>query len=168
MLINNSKNRLSVTFLSMQSGFALLEVLITVVIISIGLLGLAGLQVTALNHNHSAYQRSQATALAYDITDRIRANTLSVDNYLSSFMAPTVAASQASCFNTNGGGCSAALMAQHDLFEWNAALTSTLPNGSGTITVNGELYTISVVWDENRDSVVDGNDPLFDMSFTLE
>jgi type IV pilus assembly protein PilV len=149
-----------------RSGFSLLEVLITLVIISIGLLGLAGLQAKALKNNHSAYHRSQSTLLAYDIVDRMRANTESMGNYLSTFMVPTVALAQATC-KTTGAGCSSALMAQNDLFEWNTDLTTILPIGSGGITRNlaGDIYTISVTWDDNRDGVVDNKDPNFQVSF---
>src|SRR3569832_663794 len=61
-----------------QRGFTKLEVLISVVELSIGLLGIAGLQATGQRNNHSAYQRSQATALAYDMIDRMRANQAGV------------------------------------------------------------------------------------------
>ncbi len=56
------------------NGFSLLEVLIALLVLSIGLLGLAGLQGTGLRYNHSAYLRSQATFQTYDMADRMRAN----------------------------------------------------------------------------------------------
>ena len=59
------------------AGFTLLEVLISVLVLSVGLLGLAGLQATGLKTNHSAYMRSQAVSYGYDILDRMRANRLS-------------------------------------------------------------------------------------------
>jgi type IV pilus assembly protein PilV len=145
-----------------QLGFSLFEVLVTLVVLAIGLLGLAALQATGLKQNHSAYHRSQATQFAYDITDRMRSNKSAINNYLSSFMLPTVAVSQASCLTT---GCTSAQMAQHDLFEWNSNLTSYLPNGTGTITVNGSTYTITVSWDDNRDGVVNSDDPNIQASF---
>src|SRR4030065_2717121 len=55
-------------------GFTLLEVLVAIVVMSIGLLGLAGLMASSLKNSHSAYQRTQATWLAYDALDRMRAN----------------------------------------------------------------------------------------------
>jgi len=61
--------------LSNSKGFTLIEALIAVVILAIGLLGIAGLQATNLKNNQSAYNRSQATLLAYDMADRIRANS---------------------------------------------------------------------------------------------
>ena len=151
---------------SRQSGYSLFEVMIAIVITSIGLLGLAGMQATGLRNNHSAYQSSQATVLAYDIADRMRANTSSINNYLTSFMtltAATTAGEQSGCKST--GGCSTSQMAQNDLLEWNAALAAALPSPTGTITVAGDIYTIGVSWDDNRDGNVDGDDPDFQMSF---
>ncbi len=57
-----------------QYGFSLLEVLIALLVLSIGLLGLAGLQTLGLKFNMQSYQRTQAALLAYDIVDRMRAN----------------------------------------------------------------------------------------------
>jgi len=146
-----------------QSGFSLLEVLITLVILAIGLLGLAGLQATGLKSNLSAYHRSQATQLAYDIADRMRANMTAINNYPA--INPTTATAQAGCL---AGGCSPALMAQHDIYEWNLALTTALPSGRGTISpAIAGIYTISIQWDDNRDGAVDGNDPDFQVSFQL-
>jgi len=54
------------------TGFTLIEVLVAVVVLAGGLLGLAALQVTSLSSNQTAYNRSQATQLAYDIADRMR------------------------------------------------------------------------------------------------
>ncbi|MGH8598331.1 MAG: type IV pilus modification protein PilV [Gammaproteobacteria bacterium] len=58
-----------------QSGFTLLEVLISVFVLSIGLLGIAGLQMTSKRTNYEAVQRTNATMLAQELLERIRANT---------------------------------------------------------------------------------------------
>lgn len=158
--INNQKS-------NKQSGFTLLEVLITLIILAIGLLGLAGLQAVSSNQNHSAYNRSQATQLAYSMSDRMRANKVAINNYLTSFMAPSIAPQRIGC---TAGGCSTADMAANDLFEWNLALNSVLPHPDppvelGNIAVNGATFTITINWDDNRDGNVDANDPNFQMSF---
>ena len=57
-----------------NTGFTLIEVLIAMIVLAVGLLGLAGLQATSLRNNQSAYNRIKATQLAYDIADRMRAN----------------------------------------------------------------------------------------------
>ena len=55
-----------------QGGFTLVEVLVTVIVVAIGLLGLAGVQLAGMRSNHSAYLRTQATIAAYDLIDRMR------------------------------------------------------------------------------------------------
>lgn len=140
-----------------QKGFGLIEVLVTVVILGIGLLGLAGLQVQSLSYNHSAYNRSQATLLAYDIIDRMRANPAAIASYVSG--TPTV---DANCMTITG--CNATSMALNDLAEWNAAINVALPAATSAISVNNNIYTINLTWDEDRDGNA-ANNPSFNVSF---
>ena len=151
-----------------NTGFTLIEVLIAMVVLAIGLLGLAGLQATGLKNNQSAYYRSQATQLAYDIADRMRANVTTANNYLTTFMDPADAATQADC-ETVSTTCTPADMAENDLFEWNSALTGTLPSGAGTIAIAGNVVTVTVSWSENRDDDNDGASDVtsFQTSFQL-
>jgi len=131
-----------------QRGFTLIEVLVTVIILAIGLLGLAGLQLGGLRYSFSAYQRSQATIMANDIVDRMRANR-------------TVA--EAGAYDIDIGddpddqdctgvaaNCTAANMADADLFEWKQALADILPAGDGSIVNNGNTFTITIQWDDTR------------------
>lgn len=173
-----------------QSGLSLIEVLIAIVISSIGLLGLAGMQATGLQNNHSAYHRSQATVLAYDIADRMRSNVDAVGNYLSSYQSPPVgiwvsdfvivdglyqivekwvpgdeSAELAGCKTT--AGCSLEKMARSDVIAWGGALASTLPSGTGTVTFDGARYTVNIRWDDNRSGGIDDADPTFQMSFRM-
>lgn len=128
-----------------QRGFTFMEVLISVVVLSIGLLGLAGLQATSQRANHSAYVRSQATLFAYDMTDRMRANRAGMlagaYNNISGIPA------NPGCIAT---GCSAAQLAQYDTYVWNTALAQQLPSGKGTVVSNGGAFTVTVMWDDNR------------------
>ncbi|MGZ8239918.1 MAG: type IV pilus modification protein PilV [Methylobacter sp.] len=149
-----------------NTGFTLIEVLIAMIILAVGLLGLAGLQATSLRNNQSAYNRSQATQLAYDIADRMRANVPAANNYAGTFMAPSAAAAQADCI-TISLTCTAAHMAQNDLFQWNSAVTTALPGGAGTIARAGSVFTITITWDDNRDGSVNASDPNFQTSFQL-
>ncbi|KVW93426.1 pilus assembly protein PilV [Thiobacillus denitrificans] len=118
-------------------GFTLLEVLVAVVVLSIGLLGLAGLMASSLKNSHSAYQRTQATWLAYDALDRMRANrqvALAGGYNLALSAAP-------------GGSA----LAKDDLDEWDTALTNTLPAGDGSIAVAaGGVVRIVVQWNDTR------------------
>lgn len=132
-------------------GFTLIEVLVAILVLAIGLLGLAGLQATSLRNNQSAYNRSQATQLAYDIADRMRANVLGITTYTTG-----TALAVANCKNTSG--CSPVEMAANDLFEWNSAISVALPNlATGNLTLtNAGLYVITISWSENRDDNADG------------
>lgn len=121
------------------SGMTLIEVLVAVLILSIGLLGLAGLQTLSLRSNHSAYLRSQATILAYDIADRMRANRQSALSGWYNIELEEAASSDTS-------------IAATDLKEWKAALSTVLPAGDGSITVNDGNVTIIVAWDDERDA----------------
>jgi len=152
-----------------HSGFTLIEVLIAMLVLAVGLLGLAGLQATSLTNNQSAYNRSQATQLAYDIADRMRANVAGIATYTA--ILPGAATAKANCQTTTG--CTPANMAENDLFEWNCAvaggcvnITATLPSGAGTITVAAGVFTIAITWDDDRDGD-DANNPIFQTSFKL-
>lgn len=136
-----------------NSGFTLVEVLIAVLVLSLGLLGMAGLQATSLKNNQSAYNRGLATQLAYDIADRMRANRAGLAAYTA--IPPTAAQAKPNCLNLTG--CTPANMAENDLFEWNRSLASLLPSAIGAIAVAGSTFTVTINWDDNRDGDVDGD-----------
>lgn len=128
---------------SLADGFTLIEVLVAVLVLSIGLLGLASLQATSLRYNNDSSVQTQATFLASDMADRMRANVSKAADY-----PAKSAAANANCYNA--GGCTPDEMAANDVYEWNQAL-ATLPAGQGTITsIGGGLYRITVMWDELR------------------
>jgi len=111
-----------------ERGYTLIEVLVALFVTSVGLLGMAGLQVASLKQNQSAYMRSQATILAYDIVDRMRANVASVQRgeyFIASGSATT------GCETT--AGCSDIQMAAHDVSNWQARLAEELPLGGGRV-----------------------------------
>jgi len=115
-----------------QKGFTLLEILVTLVILAIGLLGLLSLQIVSLKNNHSAQQRTTAVVHAYDILDRIRLNRTA--NYA---IALATTASGTGLKNT-------------DLIEWKANLARDLPDGNGAISYSGDMVTITVQWNDER------------------
>ena len=118
-----------------QAGFTLLEVLITLIILSIGLLGLAGLQTMSLRANHEAYLRGQAVVQAYDIADRMRSNRKGTEDGDYSYGTAALGTKETKCetAKTAGGGCTPQQMAQNDLFRWNEANRASLPSGIGII-----------------------------------
>jgi type IV pilus assembly protein PilV len=141
-----------------HSGFTLIEVLIAVIILAAGLLGLAGMQAKGLSNNQSAYNRSQATQLAYDIADRMRANPVAAAAglYLSKDFLPSAATcatgdTPCSACASAGSACTTTQMAVKDLFEWNQNLVAVFPNGSGSIAQIGVVYTVTISWDDDRD-----------------
>ena len=123
------------------AGFTLLEVLIAMLILSVGLLGLAGLQATGIKNNHSAYMRSQAVTYGYDIIDRMRANRLS-------------ALSGGYNIALGAGAPSGSSIAQTDLRQWKNLIAAQLPIGDASANVNGGTVTVVVQWDDSR---ADGN-----------
>ena len=161
-----------------QCGFTLLEVLIALLILSIGLLGLASLQTNGLRSNQMASMRTTATQLAYDIADRMHANPAGVDapdplNYVIAISKddPVIATD---CESTT---CTPSQMATYDLAQWRSAIRS-LPGGTSSIvkTVTGTVvtHTITVYWNEYRQESATGTacgpDPSVDlrcMSLTL-
>jgi type IV pilus assembly protein PilV len=115
--------------ISATCGFTLLEVLVALVVISLGLLGLAGLQVVSLKNNQTAYYRALATQQAYDMMDRMRANLagITAGNYDN---LTTAIPADPGCFTA---GCSTADMTVTDYFQWLSNTALMLPVGSGSV-----------------------------------
>jgi type IV pilus assembly protein PilV len=133
-----------------SAGFTLIEVLVAVLVLSIGLLGLASLQATSLRFNNDSSAQTQAAYLASDMADRMRANLSKAADY-----PGKAAAVNAACYSA--AGCSPDAMAGNDMYEWNQSL-ATLPAGQGSITaLGGGLYTITVMWDEQRNGATGTN-----------
>jgi type IV pilus assembly protein PilV len=135
-----------------SGGFTLLEVLIALVVLSIGLLGIAALQGVGLRSSQGAYLTSQASLLAYDMADRIRANP--------DTLAPGATVTT-DCTATGTG------LAGADLQEWSCAVETLLPGGTGRIDalqvqnfgVIGTItrYTITITWEDLQVGTTDWN-----------
>lgn len=137
------------------NGFSLLEVLITILIVSMGLLGMAALIISGVRSNNVAHYRSVATKQAEDISDRMRANLAGVNVGGYNNLTASIPASS-DCMATT---CSAAQMAVYDHAQWNTANSRLLPGGQGT--VNGSVaagYIITLRWTE-KDTHDEGADP---------
>lgn len=151
-----------------QSGFTLLEILVAIVVLSIGLLGLAGLQAVSLNNNQTAYYRSIATQQAYDMADRIRANLAGVNEGHYDDLSGTP--DDPGCIATDDTGCEDLVdVKDTDYFQWQTANAALLPGGAGTVTCCSEgtvaggdcvctanrKFEIAVTWTEKATSGVD-------------
>lgn len=130
-----------------SKGFTLLEVMIALVISAVSLLGLASLQAQSLSFNQSAYIRSQATYFAYDMLEKMRMNK-TVANSGSYDLATTDVPNSSTCYGT-GSTCTTADFANADKYEWYSLLSTTLPNGKGSVSRAGTptIITIIVQWD---------------------
>ncbi len=137
-----------------ESGFTLLEVMVALVIFSIGMLGLAGIQAEGIQSNNTAYLRTIAMQHAYNISDLIRANTDDAGNVDSTFdnVTSSVGSAPTSCIQAATGGapdCTTSQMAAFDLYHWKKQIQDTLPSGRATIVNNGGVYEITIMWDED-------------------
>ncbi|MGB5333026.1 MAG: type IV pilus modification protein PilV [Woeseiaceae bacterium] len=140
MILRNSR----FTQVRKLSGFSLIEVLIALVIMSVGMLGIAGLYVEGMNAGRTSIFRHNAVTLASDVADRIRAN-------------PTAGAFYEGDPGNNNCvlgdvNCDPEQMAANDIDLWKTQADDMLPNGDVTVTFNGGVapptYTIVVSWDE--------------------
>lgn len=126
-----------------QRGVGLIEILISLLVLSIGLLGLAAMQTNGLKHNRNAYYRTQATILAYDIVDRMRANSGQSGSYAIAYGA----ASGTACSSS----CTPAQIATTDKLQWKANLAGQLPSGDGMIEDNGSNnFDITIKWTDGE------------------
>jgi type IV pilus assembly protein PilV len=119
-----------------QQGFSMVEVLVTMVIIAFGLLGVAGLLTAGLRNNQSSQLRTQASILAYDMAERMRAN-------------------RAAALNGQYDGTPTDATALSDKTSWNAQLAAKLPSGSGIVETNkpaNDLATfqIKIQWSDAK------------------
>ena len=127
-----------------QQGFSLVEVLIALIIMSVGMLGIAGLYVQSMQAGRTSMFRHHAVTLAGDVADRIRANPRAGIAYAG-------AGANNNCVSA-GIDCNEAEMAANDIFLWDQQATQALPNGVVQVafddTVAPPEYTITVQWDE--------------------
>ena len=152
-----------------QSGFTLVEILIAIVIFSIGLLGIAGLQVSGMRFTHDAQLRSIAVAQAETMADMMRANEAGMRDG-----SYNIQDAMPDDFDPDCGAlvCTAEERAVYDLKVWNTttldapleANQDVLPNGHGVVCVDstpddgtlgawecdnvGVVYAIKIEWDE--------------------
>ena len=131
--------------LQRQRGFSMIELLISVVIMSIGVLGMVGLQMIAMQQNRSAMMQGEATLLANDIFDRMRANpgTTYSSDLEGAFTTTT---------NCEGNTCTETEMAAYDILRWRCSIN---PLGADLTTYPG---CVALGWPDTTDADVNITD----------
>lgn len=145
-------------------GFTLLEVLVALLVMSIGLLGIGKLMMLSARANDSAYMRSQATALGYTILDAMRANRQAAivqgyDTAMGVFPGPL------GCGAAVASPCNSGQQAQNDLSQWGKALAVQLPLGQGSVTTATGLDTLTGANNITATIVVQWVDKVAEQSF---
>ena len=133
-----------------QNGFTIIEVLIAMVLLAVGVLGLGVLQMTAMQNTQGGYLRSQATILAYDVIDAMRANIPSVNAGDYDIAFATATPVPADCYGI-GADCNTGEIAGADISRWRTVLQAYLPSGNGqveTVDAGGGTteVTVSIQW----------------------
>ncbi len=159
---------------SPQRGLTLIEVLIAVLVLAVGLLGIAGLQSAALSNNLISYQYTQASSLAQAMIERMRANR---DGVLSGAYVLTAAASPpAAAVNCATSACTSAQQAQWDIAAIYSQISSSanitnIPNGPRAVLPGSRLSItcdpagcaadslriVTVYWDAGRNGATGTN-----------
>ena len=140
-----------------QQGFTMIEILIAFIILSVGVLGLAGLQGSSIKSSNTAYMRTVATTQIYDFAERIRSNTkghnLAIDGGDNAYNQLSGIPSFLDCniqTKLPSAGCNTVELAARDIGMWNTENARVLPNGQGTVRRAGQSYIITVSWDEDN------------------
>jgi type IV pilus assembly protein PilV len=126
-----------------QHAFSLIEVLVSIVVIAIGLLGVAKIQANAIRYNHDAVLRAIATIQSNNMLDRLYANQ--VASSTGQYNALVGIPSRPICTI-----CSSQQIAQMDVHDWNTENAALLPNGQGSVIKNGNITRIIVRYDKDK------------------
>ena len=149
-----------------SKGFSLVEVLIALIVMSVGMLGIAGLYVQSMQAGRTSMLRHHAVNLAGDIADRIRANPTAGAAYRATSGADNNCVAQ-------DLDCSVAQMAAHDIFLWQQQAAEFLPamaDGSQQVIIAFDAeatpptYSITVRWDE---PTPDNNPPFYSIAVSV-
>lgn len=141
-------------------GFSLIEVMIAVLVLSIGLLGMAALQGLSLQNNRNANYRSQATNLSYELIDSMRGNrdrltafSTALNSWTATCPAAMTEAVPAACLGSDVDAVAC------DIARWRDRLCRELPNGRGRLvgtpgpitgtTAVGGAISVDICWADN-------------------
>lgn len=137
----------------MQRGISIIEVLVTLLTVSLAMLGTVGLQAYSLRLNQGALFRIQAVLLVADLVERLEANKAAA--LAGWYLAP--ADSRKSCVEQ---ACSHADLAAYDLMQWRSAVLAALPNATAKLsrdeTGQPNTYAIRIAWSDRRGNGAEG------------
>lgn len=133
-------NRQTRNLSARRAGFSLIEVLVAILVLAIGMLGIAAMQAIAMRNSQSSFQRSQGVLQTYSIIDSMRANR---------------SAANASRYDLSDWACTppddVGTQASRDLHDWVESMQAVLgANACGRVTCSSTLCTIDVRWDDSR------------------
>ena len=130
-----------------QRGFSMIELLVTILVFAVGLLGVASLQTTGMRLVRDADLMSHASMLASSMADKMRGNMVAGGSYSG------VDGTDDSCLDLDSTPpVPTCTVEQEDLMDWNEQIQVFLPSASGSVTTVAGIHTISVVWTESQDS----------------
>ncbi|WOX06687.1 type IV pilus modification protein PilV [Microbulbifer pacificus] len=129
-----------------QLGATMIEVLVTILVLAVGLLGLAATQVMSLKNGNNSHHRYLAALAAHEMAERMRANPDGLE--LASYDGKTVDGSESSVDCSSK--CSAASLADLDLYDWGQVISNNLPGGEGEIERVGRTVTLTITWNEQH------------------
>jgi type IV pilus assembly protein PilV len=127
-----------------QRGTSMIEVLVTMIIIVVGLLGIASMQMVSLKNLNSSYQRYVASLYAYDMMERMRTNRAGVAAGVYDSVVVNGSGSVATCKSA----CNTTQLAAYDIYQWSQQLKTNLPTGTGSVAATADGFIISVSWAE--------------------
>ena len=144
------------------NGISMIEVLITLVVVSLGLLSLMGMQAQGLKNNHSAYLKSQVISTVNNMAERMRSNAEGLkNNRYAAIDTSTVSSTPGK--NCISSSCSEEELATYDIYAWGKGLSNILPQGYGTV----EIELRSSCDDNSAPSCSDSSVPSCDLSSNL-
>lgn len=150
-------NRTQLSSAFAHRGVTMLEVLVTLAIVTIWLLATAGIQSSSLKLSKAAHFRTEAVLLSSEIAERMDANTATAAT--GAYACASTACLTGSSSNCVGTGCDGAALAAFDLYEWGTRVSAALPSPTATIAFNGgspPTYTITLGWTDRGDARTTG------------
>lgn len=138
-----------------EHGATLIEALVAILVLSLGLLGMAGLQLNALSFQKSSWATHRIAELTGDISERIRANPTGASNgnyvYTATYSTSKTATMTSNLCRSSGTDCTTAQIANDDIAAWLLKAQAALPSGAATITgdsMNG--YTVTAMYQDKE------------------